>query len=68
MAGLRDGYPTRMSENTEQPGTTEPEGYDPSTDTDADPEMMNPRDLTGDESGETDPDVDPDSMNPRGEA
>ncbi|WP_336922051.1 hypothetical protein [Aquipuribacter sp. SD81] len=68
-----------MSENTEYPtGTTgEPDdlrtpgdetgaGYDPDSDPDADPEMLNPRD--GDEAAGSqteDPDSDPDSMNPR---
>lgn len=47
-----------MSESTE--------GYDPSTDPDADPESLNPRDAA-DESDETyaDADADPDMMNPR---
>lgn len=76
------GYPCPMSENTEYPtgaqgdpadtrdatDETTAGGYDAGTDTDADPEVMNPRDLTGEASGETDPDSDPDSTNPRGEA
>lgn len=79
MTGRTHGYPVRMSENTEYPSgsqgdpadttdASDSEGYDPAADSDADPEMMNPRDLTGDGSGETDPDVDPDSLNPRGDA
>ena len=75
MVRRSGGYPGAMSENTENTtgdpaGTSTPseEPYDAATDTDADPETMNPRDLTGESSGETDPDVDPDSMNPRGQA
>lgn len=55
---------------TEQPNDT-----DSTTDSDADPEMMNPQDLRGvtprDEaaegSDEPDTDADPDNMNPRGQ-
>lgn len=81
MTAGTQGYPGVMSENTENAestpgaqgdpaGTSNPseEAYDAATDSDADPEMMNPRDLTGESSGETDPDVDPDSLNPRGDA
>lgn len=63
------------SESTEQPAGSPGDGtdasgagYDAAADSDADPEMMNPRDLIGEGSGETDPDLDPDSLNPRGDA
>jgi len=79
MTDQAQGYPVPMSENTEYPtgaqgdpaDTKDPAdetGYDADSDTDADPETMNPRDLTGEGSGETDPDLDPDSLNPRGDA
>ncbi len=82
MVTGRRGYPGRMSENTEHPDGSQGEptdttdttdaaaqtGYDAGSDSDADPEMMNPRDLTGQRSGEDDPDLDPDSLNPRGDA
>ena len=82
MDRCTDGYPPHMSENVEHPTGAQgdpAENQDPSTqddpavhqepqDSDADPEMMNPRDLTGEGSGESDPDLDPDSLNPRGEA
>ncbi len=80
MPGGRLGYPSRMTENTDHPTGSQDDpgrstateeaasGYDAASDPDADPEMMNPRDLTGEGSGETDPDRDPDSLNPRGDA
>ncbi|WP_380166476.1 hypothetical protein [Jannaschia sp. R86511] len=50
-----------------QPDTSpqDPGAYRAEDDADADPDVMNPRDLRGAGSGETDPDLDPDSLNPR---
>lgn len=79
MTATGQGYPPGMSENSEHPTGSQDDagdsqdpsaeaGYDADSDSDADPEMMNPRDLIGEGSGETDPDLDPDSLNPRGDA
>ena len=63
-----------MTKHTENTGTTPPpEGYDPATDQDADPQSLSPR--TGaaaippadPESESDDPDADPDMLNPRQE-
>ncbi len=54
----------RMTENTENPSEVP---YDAERDSDADPDMLNPREQGADDaSTEGDPDADPGMLNPRG--
>jgi hypothetical protein len=53
-----------MTENTENPSEVP---YDAERDSDADPDMLNPRAQGADDaSAEGDPDADPGMLNPRG--